>query len=279
MSVRMDLHCHSVYSDGTCTPSELVCIAAKSKICLFALSDHDTMEGTNEALAEGKRNGVVVLPSVEFDTESPFEMHILGLDVDAAHSEFALALKTLQKRRVQRNEKILKLLEGHGYCIRPYFKESKGNTTRLHIAKAIVEAGYAGTVTEAFIAFLNPGKPGYYHEPRFTPEQVIALIKKAGGIPVLAHPCHIHANVTKVVHELVAMGLMGLEAYYPASTVRQTELFLSLAAQRGLIVTCGSDFHGGNRQGTPIGCAWRDVPCLHATAELLLARHRMRQCI
>lgn len=273
MSTRMDLHCHSTYSDGTFEPAALLRMASRAKLRLLALADHDTMDGVQEAAAASAGTGVLVLPAVELDTESPFELHILGLDVAADSPALTEGLLTLKHNRRRRNSVILDKLAAAGFDVRPYIEESKGSTTRLHIAHALVAAGLARDATDAFVRYLNRGAAGYYYEQRFTPGEAIALIREAGGIPVLAHPCHIRSNVHALVRELVGLGLMGIEAYYPASTVRQTELFVSLAAQHGLLATCGSDFHGRNREGNPLGCAWRDTACLEETAQRLLARH------
>ena len=120
--------------------------------------------------------------------------------------------------------------------------------------------------------YLRPGTPGYYTEKRFTPEQVLEIIHRSDGVPVLAHPCHIRENLHGLVRELVSMGLLGIEAYYPANTARQTELYVSLAHQYRLLATCGSDFHGKNRPGVPVGCAWRESRELDWTYETLIRR-------
>ena len=272
MSPRMDLHCHSTMSDGTYSPAAIIRMAAKAGIDILALTDHDTMSGVPEAMQAGEEQGILVLPAVELDTESPFELHILGLDVNPNDSALCEALLEIQLRRRRRNEKILDKLRAAGYDVASYLRESEGNTTRLHIAMALCEAEYAPTIKDAFRDFLLPGTPGYYTEQRLTPPEAIDLLRGAGGIPVLAHPCHIHANPHQLVDELAQAGLLGIEAYYPASTHGQTQTFLSLAAQYGLLVTCGSDFHGKNREGTPLGCAWRDVSCLAQTAQFFLNR-------
>jgi len=154
-----------------------------------------------------------------------------------------------------------------------YMKREKGSVSRLHIAKSLVEAGHAADIRDAFRRFLSPGTPGYYTEPRFTPREAIEFIRAAEGIPVLAHPCQLRDDPHRVVRQLADWGVGGLEAYYPASTQGQTELFVSLARQYGLLVTCGSDFHGKNREGTPLGCAWREVPCLIEARDAILSHH------
>lgn len=275
MSLRMDLHCHSSFSDGTATPDEIVRMAAKSNIKILSLTDHDTISGVPDAVAAGKQHGVLVLPGIEMDNESAFELHILGLDIDITNEPLQEALAESRRRRQKRNAKILDKLKDIGCDVRERVQvvSGGGTETRMHIAVALRDEGYAQSIPDAFRKFLNAGAPGYFQEQRYTPKEVIALLRGANGIPVLAHPCHIRQDTHRLVAELVELGLMGIEAYYPASTLGQTAAFESLASQYGLLVTCGSDFHGKNREGTPLGCAWRDVVCLRQTAEFFRERH------
>ncbi|HWR23819.1 MAG TPA: PHP domain-containing protein [Feifaniaceae bacterium] len=278
MSLRMDLHCHSSFSDGTAAPHEIVRMAAKANIGILSLTDHDTISGVADAVSAGKEHGVLVLPGIEMDNESPFELHILGLDIDPMNEPLREALAESRRRRNNRNVKILGKLKEIGCDVRERVEEvsGEGTQTRMHIAVALRDAGYAATVTDAFRQFLNAGAPAYYVERRYTPKEVIALLRNANGIPVLAHPCYIRQDPHRLIAELKELGLMGVEAYYPASTLGQTAAFESLAEQHGLLVTCGSDYHGKNREGTPLGCAWRDVPCLRRTAEFFQERHSER---
>jgi len=273
---KYDLHCHSNISDGTYSPKEIIHMAAQSGIDLLALSDHDTMDGVPEAVAEGKKLGVTVLPAVELDNEWREELHILGLDVDPDAPGLCLALETARQRRLRRNAKIYQKLRDAGYHIEDFLppEDTNCNITRLHIALALCKAGHAHSISDAFARFLRPGTVGYCAEPRYTPEDVIGFILSAGGIPVLAHPCHLKKDPHGTIRELVELGLRGLEAYYPSSTLGQQELFISLARQHGLLVTCGSDFHGKNRAGVPLGCTWQDTPILQETRAFLLDHHQ-----
>ena len=259
MSHRFDLHTHSDHSDGTYAPAEIVRFAARGHIDLLALTDHDCISGVPEAVAAGKEEGVRVIPGVE-------------LDVDMDHPVLIRAMEVARERRDRRNEIILSRLDAAGIEVRSFMRTGQTATTKLHIAHAIIAAGYATEVREAFMKYLRPGTPGYYTEKRFTPEQVLEIIHRSDGVPVLAHPCHIRENLHGLVRELVSMGLLGIEAYYPANTPRQTELYLSLARQYRLLATCGSDFHGKNRPGVPVGCAWRESRELDRTYETLIRR-------
>ncbi len=266
---RFDLHTHSDQSDGTCSPSELVRMAQKAEIELFAVADHDTTAGVEEAVRAGRQYGVRVLPAVELDTDSPFELHILGLGIDIQEPMFVSAIERVRENRARRNEIIIEKLKAAGMDVRTFVEYSRGTTTRLHIAKAIYDAGYAQTQMDAFRSFLNPGCIGYHAEQRMRPEEAIAAIHGAGGLAVVAHPCLLKANPHKVVNDLHKAGIDGLEAYYSNSGVEQTESFVSLARQLGLFVTAGSDFHGENRPGVRIGMSWQACAMLQSTADML----------
>lgn len=272
MQHRFDLHMHSCHSDGTATPREIVRMAQRANLKLISLSDHDCVSGVKEAMEEGERCRLPVLPSVEFDNEWAHELHILGLDVDLNHPVLNRAMDIARERRDKRNEKIFSQLDAAGIEIRPFVSKGQTTTTKLHIAHALIKAGYATEVKEAFMKYLRPGTPGYYTEPRFTPVQVMEIIYRADGIPVLAHPCHIRDNFFGLLKELISMGLMGIEAFYPSNTPKQTELYLSVAKQNRLLVSCGSDYHGKNRPGVPLGCAWRENGELEKTYETLMKR-------
>lgn len=269
---RFDLHIHTEYSDGTLSPEQVVHMAARAKLSMIAISDHDTVSGVCEAMACGKACGVRVVPSVEFDNEWQHELHIMGLDIDLEHPVLLRAMEVARERRDKRNAVILSKLNENGIEIEPFMQGGKSATTKLHIAQALIRGGYATEVKEAFAKYLRPGTVGYYTEKRFTPQQVLEIIYRADGIPVLAHPCHIRENFHGLLKELVGMGLLGIEAFYPTNTVRQTEMYLSIARQHKLVATCGSDFHGANRPGVPLGCAWRPNGALEKTYEMLIRR-------
>ena len=269
---RFDLHTHSNVSDGTATPREIVEHAVRANCKLLSLTDHDSILGVKEAVEAGKELGVPVLPAVEMDNEWHHELHIIGLDVDSNNPTLLRGLEIARDRREKRNKIIYSRLKEAGYDVQPLVNRPESMTTKLHIAHALIKAGYANDVRDAFQKYLRPGTVGYYTEPRFTPQQVIELIHIADGLPILAHPCHIRDNPHGLIRELYDMGLMGIEAYYPSSLPRQTEMYVSIARQYHLLVTCGSDFHGANRPGVEIGCAWRNVPALEQTYETLIRR-------
>lgn len=269
MDKRFDFHLHSNKSDGDFCPADVVKLAAKNNLSLIALTDHDTVSGVDEAVKAGGQLGVRVLSGVELDLESPFELHILGLGVGINDNGLLSALDAQRQRRYARNDDIVAKLKKSGYDIRPFLKKHNDITTRVNVALALIEAGFAKNLGDAFLNFLAKGRPGYCAIEKITPKTGIELILNAGGVPVLAHPCKIAANHHALVNELAGMGLKGIEAFYPTCTDGQVKLFLSLAKQYGLLVTSGSDFHGSIRKNITPGCAWVDCEELAYTKKYI----------
>ncbi len=270
--MKMDLHMHSDHSDGGDAPGVVVEKAQQAGVTLMALTDHDTVTGVGQAVKAGLERDITVLPAVEMDTQWPSELHILGLDIDIQEPRLAGMLELARQRRIARNEVIFQRLKEAGYDLEPYLTRSVGSTTRLHIALALVAGGFAETISDAFDRYLRRGCPGFYTVERFTPEQVVAGILGAGGVPVWAHPFHGGQSVHKMLEMLKSIGILGLEAYHPSASQGESEILVSLARQNGLLVTCGSDSHGSNRPGVSLGCTWRDTPELMESYEFFMER-------
>ncbi len=269
-----DLHLHSNRSDGSDTPAEVVRRAAARGITMLALTDHDTVNGVPEAMAESDRLGIRLLPAIEMDAEWPGELHILGLDIDLSEPRMTEALSTALARRGTRNETIIGRLQNAGYDIRSYLTGDTGAVTRLNLALALVKGGYAVDTRDAFVRFLNRGGPGYYTVERYSPEEIMRLIRGAGGVPVWAHPLKGRADVHKLAPMLAQLGLMGLEAYHPSQSEGDAVVLTSIARQLGLLVTCGSDYHGEHRIDVVPGQTWRDIPALNECRAFFERRHK-----
>ena len=267
-----DLHLHSNCSDGFDTPARVVEQAKECGVTLMALTDHDSVLGVREAVQAGERLGVRVLPAIEMDTEWAHELHILGLDIDILEPNLVSALELARTRRGIRNAEIAQRLKSAGYDILPYLHGGTEVATRLNIAIALVAGGFAESARDAFLRFLRKGCPGYFAVERFSPEEVSALIRGAGGIPVWAHPMHGHPDIHALTEQLKSLGLMGLEAYHPSMSEGEGEVLVSIARQQKLLVTCGSDYHGANRPGVVPGQTWRVHPVLAECRALLEAR-------
>lgn len=256
-----DLHTHSIYSDGTEAPAAIVRAAKDAGLAFVALTDHDTVMGVPEAMAEGARIGMRVVPGVEFDVDYSVTMHILGLGIDPDAPEVRKTLAESAEKRERRNAAMFARLRDVGCPIEDAV-EGGGLITRLHMANALVKKGYAASRADAFDKYLLKGRPGFVRSENISIAQAVAVTHAAGGIAVLAHPCQIRADKHAAVLAAVQSGIDGIEAFYPGTTEGERTLFLSLARQHGLIVTSGSDFHGANRPAATLGCAFVDTPLL-----------------
>lgn len=247
-----DLHTHTTASDGTLPPADLVRRAHAAGITCLAVTDHDTFDGLPEAQAEAARLGVAIVPGVELSTDgSGREVHILGYFCRTDGGPLAGLLADMRAARRQRIEEIVARLRGAGVPLaaeRVRAIAGEGAPGRAHVARALVELGCAPTVTDAFERYLLPGRPGYVPRRKLHPVEAVRAVVAAGGVAVLAHPGLIGDD--GIVRELVAAGLRGIEAFYPAHSPGQVRSYLDLAERLGLIATGGSDFHGvGERWG------------------------------
>ena len=267
-----DLHLHSSCSDGSDLPAQVVRSAAERGITMLALTDHDNVLGVPEAMAAAEQLGVRFLPSIEMDAEWPHEMHILGLDIDITEPRMKEALAVALRRRGERNAVIVEKLLQIGCDIRGTLSGEIGAATRLNIALALVAGGYAADTKDAFAKYLRKGCPGFYTVQRYTPEEIITLIRGAGGVPVWAHPMNGHADPHKIAPMLKELGLMGMEGYHPSLSEGDSVVITSIARQMGLIVTCGSDYHGDHRPEVVPGQTWRNTQLLRETRAFFEAR-------
>ena len=176
-----DLHIHSDMSDGTYAPEQLPTLALERGVELMALTDHDTAAGCRRAVDAGRKIGVKVICGMEIDAEFSSELHILALDIDPEHPGILAYEQWRRGEREDRNRKILAKLRAMGMDVEPYMEHSKGNDTRLHIAKALVTGGYAGSLTEAFDRYIGSGAPAYEPSKRISRRDAVELAASAGG--------------------------------------------------------------------------------------------------
>jgi len=246
LGMRADLHTHSTASDGEMTPAALVHYARERGLGALALTDHDSVAGLDTASQAARRVGIDFVPGVELSCDVPQnEVHILGYFIRWHDPHFLTMLARFRESRYGRAEKMVRKLTALGAPIAfERVKQIAGDAPigRPHIAQALVEAGHVSSVPEAFERFIGRNGPAYVQRFRLTPADAVALILRAGGVPVLAHP----REVTHYVEPLVKVGLVGLEALYGLyDTATRAEL-VRLARRYDLIVTGGSDFHGLN---------------------------------
>jgi len=255
--VRIDLHIHSTASDGTLTPSEILVLAQNLHLGAIAITDHDTLDGSKDALLFGIPSSVKFLTGVEISSEPPppfscaGSFHILGYAVDVDHPDLNHKLSMLRDSRKRRNPKILKLLSRLGIEIALDEVRNLAGDSQLgrpHIAKLMVEKGYVHSIDAAFDEYLGNGKPAYVDRFRFECEETIKAILNAGGIPVLAHPLLLGIKENDILEDLIAvlteMGLRGIEVYYPEHTKNLVAYYSRLASHYNLLITGGTDFHG-----------------------------------
>lgn len=257
----VDLHSHSVHSDGTLTPAALVREAVRRGLRVLGLTDHDTLDGLVEAEAEAARLGLELVPGVELSTggqDGEAEIHLLGYFVDREDAALRAGLAGFARARLERMGRMVARLAEAGVAIDPERVRriaGPGTVGRPHLARALIEGGYVADVGEAFDRYLAAGRPGFVPRPKVEPEAGIGLIRAAGGVPVLAHPFG-GGDVAATVERLVPAGLLGMEVYYGEYDDRARAELRALAERWGLISTGGSDFHGpGFKAGRELGGA------------------------
>lgn len=243
-----DLHIHSNASDGILGPSEIVKIAKKFGLSAISITDHDTINGLDEAISTSKKIGLDFIPGIELSSESEdWDIHILGYFIDHHSKELREYLKNLQNKREIRAKKIVNNLKNAGIKIEfeQVARESHGESIgRPHLARTLVKLGYVDSVQKAFHVFLKRDGPYYVKKYTIYPDEVIKILLKANAIPVLAHPLS-NSNIDFIA-SLVKIGLMGIEVYYPGYNRFETNKLIEIADRYGLIKTGGTDFHGSD---------------------------------
>ena len=257
----IDLHVHSTCSDGTFTPAGLVSYAVQKGLAAIALTDHDTVEGLEEASTAAVGTGLELVPGIEFSTEyKERDIHILGLDIQPKQTDFAKHLKAFQESRDARNEEMTLRLQNleHIPITMEALRSAYGDAvlTRAHFGRWLFEHGCVRSIREAFSRYIGDDCPCFVPRKRTDPRQAIALIRNAGGIPILAHPLLYHLTDTELeelVRYLKEAGLQGIEAIYSSNTGLDESSMRRLARKMNLKISGGSDFHGKNKPLLDLG--------------------------
>lgn len=257
----VDLHSHSTASDGTFSPSELVAYAQSQGVRTLALTDHDTVQGIDEAFRAAKKKKIRFIPGIEIEVDfQPGEFHLLGLGLkDWHHGSLPRALEKLIRYRNARNHRMLELIQKDGVPLtwRELEEISGGEViARPHFADLLVRHGKAKNRLDAFQNYLTPGKAYYLSREAFTLEEALHMVKEAGGIPILAHPLSLHVSwgrLPKLLEEWKEAGLQGLEAFHSGARMRDAHRLSALAEHYGLVISGGSDFHGARRPDRKMG--------------------------
>lgn len=255
--MKADLHMHSTASDGECAPDALVRRAHEQGVTCMALTDHDSVEGIAPAAREAARLGMTLIPGAELSCGAAKEIHILGYGVNPACGAFAEFCRRRTQEREARAQRMVDALAANGkpVSMARVRELARGVIGRPHVARALVEAGHASSVSDAFDRFLSPGRCGYVPKPELKVAEGVRMIREAGGVAVLAHPMELkmgEAALTSLVQEWKAQGLAGIEVYHPSAANNHVPFLLSLARREGMLVTGGSDFHGGSVRSTAI---------------------------
>jgi predicted metal-dependent phosphoesterase TrpH len=258
----IDLHTHTTASDGRLTPEQLISLAEDMKLEAVAVTDHDTINGLDPARRCAREIGMPFIPGIEISAEygASGTMHILGYFIDEASGGFSEALDFLQRARKKRNPQIIERLNDCGVAVSMEDVRREAGSDQIgrpHFARAIVRKGFAASIPEAFERYVKKGAPCYVNKERFTPQRAIELIRKARGIPVLAHPKTLNIDLLRelpaLLDRLKEMGLMGLEAYYYAHSRSEEDYFLRVCRKLSILATGGSDFHGDNKPRVALG--------------------------
>ncbi len=242
----LELHCHTTYSDGLLTPTELVQAAHIAGVKALAITDHDTLGGWVEAQRAATPYDIEIIPGVELSTvHDERSLHILGFYPNP--NQFLAPLSERLEGRKRRARKILAKLADLGYPAElPPMGEGMA-PARPHIAAALVKAGYVKSTQEAFQRWLGENKPAYVAYEKFSASEGIQLLRNCNGVPVWAHPYLFRGgDVETVLPILVEAGLMGIEVYHPNHSPTQIQRLEQLCSQYHLLKTGGSDYHGGS---------------------------------
>ena len=256
----IDLHSHSIFSDGTDTPEQLARTADQLGLTALALTDHDTLAGLPRFLAAQASVTTLLVPGIELSCRYLGRvLHMLGLFVDHADPVFRERVAELGDRRQSRNRKIMLRLQAMGVSLTWAEVEAAAPTglvSRTHFARALVACGAAGSPQDAFRRYVGDHAPAYVPFPDLSPGEAALWIREAGGIAVVAHPGRgtpRNFRWDDAMAELKGMGVEGFEARYPDYGPLEERYFLELARTLDMVPTGGSDYHGLNKPGQTLG--------------------------
>ncbi|VAW32634.1 FIG00031715: Predicted metal-dependent phosphoesterases (PHP family) [hydrothermal vent metagenome] len=256
---KIDLHCHSVFSDGLLSPTQLITRAERRGLNLLALTDHDTMAGIPEAEDAADNCGLKFIAGLELSANhNGIDIHILGYGMRPVDDNLRSGLERIQTARERRNEAILKKLRalGHELQITDLPVQNHGQLGRPHIAHLLTTRKIATSENDAFRRFLRKGAAAYVKRDILTAEKAVTMIRGAGGLAFMAHPGLAglsEAVLTRLLTELMDFGLSGVEVYHPSNSPKNIRFLLDFCERRNLLISGGSDFHGRERDRADLG--------------------------
>lgn len=259
--MRADLHMHSTRSDGSLAVAELVHAVHAAGVSVFALTDHDTLDGLDEAAHHAAKLGLRLVSGVEISTRlAELELHILGYGFDPEHPQLNMMLEAQQAARKMRIPKIVERLRELGIPLDVddvYRVAAQASPGRPHVAKALVARGFVRDMDEAFRRYLGDGAPGQIRKIVPSPAEAIRLIHEAGGKASWAHPLarpiHRQGGFDALLRELKLAGLDGVEEVHPGQDASARKRVRKLSSELQLKLTGGSDFHGEATPGVFLG--------------------------
>ncbi|MBR6872073.1 MAG: PHP domain-containing protein [Ruminococcus sp.] len=255
--ILYDLHTHSTASDGTDSPAGLIEKAHSLGLTAIALTDHDTVKGCAEAGAAAQKAGLRFIPGVEITGREHHQLHILGLGVDVNNSDLLSALDRCTRTRFERTHLICEHLAKQGIILdADKINASAGNAGKPHIAREMMALGYVSGIQEAFDRYLDTPGVNAIKKYRVPYAETAELIHGAGGLAVLAHPYQMKlsdAELDEFTGAFKAAGLDAIEVYYSRHTLQMAMQYLELAGKYGLMISCGSDYHGTVKPDIALG--------------------------
>jgi len=252
--LKADLHIHTTASDGLMSPKEVVRWASVKRLTAIGITDHDTVNGIDSAKEASSEYGVEIVPGIELSTiYEAEEIHILGYYIDFKAAWFLDTLSEIQNSRYKRAESIVSKLNGIGINITLEQVKSiadDGAVGRPHIARAMINKGYISNIKEAFNNYIGKGCPAYVERYKLKSSEAINIIKRLGGISVLAHPGLIREKSN--IRNIINLGIDGIEVYHSKHDDETVRYALAIASSRKLLITGGSDCHGNKINNEPI---------------------------
>ena len=268
MERKADLHCHSMYSDGSCRPTQLIDLAIEKGFSAISITDHDSLDAFDDGIAYATERQMIFLPGVEISAKFHHEpIHSLGYSFDPHSASLFEFCRIHRERREIRNQMMLENLGRHGMAVtmKEVKELSPGTTTygRPHIALVMMKKGYVKDIVTAFNSYLGTGRSCYVEGEKWTVKEAIDAIHAARGKAVLAHP-HLIKTGTRI-EGLFAFPFDGIEAYYGSMSADINNRWCEIAKKHSLFVTGGSDYHGTVKPENRFGSSWTP----EATLELL----------
>ncbi|HEX9082219.1 MAG TPA: PHP domain-containing protein [Holophagaceae bacterium] len=256
----IDLHCHTLHSDGTDHPERLALLAEAAGLTALCLTDHDTLGGIPDLLAQQPKVKVRLLVGTELSCHFlGRSLHVLGLLVNPEDTTFQARLEELRARRDDRNRRMFLKLAELGYPLTREEVQAHADSpllSRVHVALALAAKGYVRRPQEAFERLIGDDGPAFVPREELAPSEAAQWIREAGGVPVVAHPGRFAGGKfhwDDAMRDLQREGLEGLEGYYGEYRAAEQRYFVGLAKRLGMVVTGGSDYHGGNKPGLRLG--------------------------